>query len=155
MPSDKVVVFTDIDGTLIDINTGEYGKNTSELICTLKENNIPVVLASAKTWVEQNKIREDLGLTDPFIVENGGAIVIPKGYFPDNALKNIEYPLREIEETVKNSEYTNYKIRGDLRQTGQREIVHDTSITHTHKATSKVIIIELGKSANDIRTKLA
>lgn len=134
------VVFTDIDGTLVDISTAQYGMKTNELISIMKERNIPLVLASAKTRLEQNEIREDLGLSDPFIVENGGAIVIPKDYFPDNALKNIEYHLRETEETVK--EYTNYKIRGDLR-------------THTYKATSKVIIIELGKSANDIRTKLA
>ena len=85
------VVFTDIDGTLIDINTAHYGKKTKGLISSLKEKNIPLILASAKTWLEQNKIREDLGLFDPFIVENGGAIVIPKDYFDDSALKNIQY----------------------------------------------------------------
>lgn len=149
------VVFTDIDGTLADISTAQYGMETNKLISIMKEKHIPLVLTSAKTRLEQNKIREDLGLSDPFVVENGGAIVIPKGYFPDNALKKIEYPLRETEETEKESEYTNYEIRGDLKETGHREIVHDTSRTHTHKAISKVIIIELGKSANDIRTKLA
>lgn len=76
------VIFVDIDGTLIDINTGEYGENTKGLIYTLKENNIPVILCSAKTWAEQNKVREDLELSEePFIIENGGAIIIPKGYF--------------------------------------------------------------------------
>jgi len=121
----------------------------------MKEKNIPLVLTSAKTRLEQNAIREDLGLSDPFIVENGGAIVIPKGYFPDNALKNIEYPLRETEETEKESEYTNHEIGGDLREIARRKIVHDTSRTHTYKTISKVIIIELGKSANDIRAKLS
>jgi mannosyl-3-phosphoglycerate phosphatase family protein len=128
---------------------------TNELISVMKEKNIPLILTSAKTRLEQNKIREDLGLSDPFIVENGGAIVIPKGYFPDTALKNIEYPLRETEEIEKESEYINHKIGGDLRETGQREIVHDGSRTHPPKATSKVIIIEVGKSANDIRAKLS
>jgi mannosyl-3-phosphoglycerate phosphatase len=149
------VVFTDIDGTLVDINTAQYGMKTNELISVMKEKNIPLILTSAKTRLEQNKIREDLGLSDPFIVENGGAIVIPKGYFPDTALKNIEYPLRETEEIEKESEYINHKIGGDLRETGQREIVHDGSRTHPPKATSKVIIIEVGKSANDIRAKLS
>ncbi|HZA61363.1 MAG TPA: HAD-IIB family hydrolase [Nitrososphaeraceae archaeon] len=74
------VIFTDIDGTLIDINTGEY-QGTIKLVCILKNNNIPVILCSAKTWSEQNKIREDIGLNEPFIVENGGALIIPKGYF--------------------------------------------------------------------------
>src|ERR671919_689040 len=93
------VVFTDIDGTLVDINTAEYGKETDKLIRLIKERNIPLILASAKTRLEQNKIREDLGLSDPFVVENGGALVIPKGYFPDYALRDIKYPVRETQET--------------------------------------------------------
>src|ERR687896_1932995 len=103
MPFHKVV-FTDIDGTLVDINTAEYGKKTNELIRIMKEKNIPLILTSAKTRLEQNKIREDLGLTDPFIVENGGAIVIPKGYFPYSYLEDIQYPLREVEEQQKDTE---------------------------------------------------
>jgi mannosyl-3-phosphoglycerate phosphatase len=100
MPFHKVV-FTDIDGTLVDINTAEYGKETDKLIRLIKERNIPLILTSAKTRLEQNKIREDLGLSDPFIVENGGAMVIPKGYFPDYALRDIKYPLRETENGVR------------------------------------------------------
>lgn len=65
------VVFTDIDGTLVDIKTAEYGKETNNLIDLMKEKNIPLILTSAKTRLEQNNIREDLGLSDPFIVENG------------------------------------------------------------------------------------
>ena len=98
MPLHKVV-FTDIDGTLVDINTSEYGKETDKLIRLIKERNIPLILTSAKTRLEQNKFRKDLGLSDPFIVENGGAIVIPKGYFSDYALRDIKYPLRETQET--------------------------------------------------------
>jgi len=76
----KKVVFTDIDGTLTDIETGELGE-VKDLIRSLKNRNIPVILCSAKTRAEQIKIRRELGLTEPFIVENGGAIVIPKDYF--------------------------------------------------------------------------
>lgn len=76
-----VVVFTDIDGTLIDAFTREYGRST-ELVKRLSESSIPVVLCSSKTWSEQNAIRNDLDLErEPFIIENGGAIVIPDGYF--------------------------------------------------------------------------
>jgi mannosyl-3-phosphoglycerate phosphatase family protein len=74
------VIFTDIDGTLIDIKTGKY-QGTKKLVSILKKNNIPVILCSAKTWSEQNKIREDTRLNEPFIVENGGALIIPTGYF--------------------------------------------------------------------------
>ena len=119
-------MFTDIDGTLVDINTAEYGKETDKLIRLIKERNIPLILTSAKTRLEQNKIREDLGLFDPFIVENGGAIVIPKGYFPDYALRDIKYPLRETQE-IKNE---------------ARDINHE-------------IVVELGKPADYIRAKLS
>jgi len=135
MPFHKVV-FTDIDGTLVDINTAEYGKETNKLIHLMKEKNIPLILTSAKTRLEQNKIREDLDLSDPFIVENGGAIVIPKGYFPDNALRNIGYPLRETQETENEA----------------RDDVRDDTKDVNHKI---VIIIELGKSAGYIRAKLS
>jgi mannosyl-3-phosphoglycerate phosphatase family protein len=119
-------VFTDIDGTLVDINTAEYGKETDKLIRLIKERNIPLILTSAKTRLEQNKIRDDLGISDPFIVENGGAIVIPKGYFPDYALRDIKYPLRETQET----------------KNGAIDVNHE-------------IVVELGKPADYIRAKLS
>lgn len=119
-------MFTDIDGTLVDINTAEYGKETDKLIRLIKERNIPLILTSAKTRLEQNKIREELGISDPFIVENGGAIVIPKGYFPDYALRDIKYPLRETQETKNEA----------------RDVNHE-------------IVVELGKPADYIRAKLS
>jgi mannosyl-3-phosphoglycerate phosphatase len=77
----KTVVFSDIDGTLIDIFTRNYGKS-KELVKKLEESSIPVVLCSSKTWAEQDMIRKDLGLEgEPFIIENGGAVIIPDGYF--------------------------------------------------------------------------
>ena len=148
MPSHKVV-FTDIDGTLIDIDTGEYGKKTNELIHTIKENNIPLVLASAKTWVEQNKIREDLGLADPFVVENGGAIIIPKDYFPNFNLDDIQYPLREIG-----------RQENEVIKRGQKkEVIVTKERENKPKGGGNVpitmIVLELGKPADQIRTKLA
>jgi mannosyl-3-phosphoglycerate phosphatase family protein len=77
------VVFSDIDGTLIDIFTRKYG-NSKELVKRLSGFAIPVVLCSSKTWAEQDNIRKHLELEgEPCIVENGGAIVIPEGYFED------------------------------------------------------------------------
>ena len=79
------MVFTDIDGTLTDIITGEYGLSKG-LIRKLKQNNIPVVFCSAKTLAEQEKIRQDMGLREPLIVENGGAVIIPEDYFSPSSL---------------------------------------------------------------------
>ena len=139
---------------MVDINTAEYGKNTRKLIHLLKEKNIPLILTSAKTRLEQNKIRKDLGLSDPYIAENGGAVVIPKGYFSDSSLRDIEYPLREAEEIENEGAYTNDEKRRNLDDPEQSTTIHD-SRTHTTKKTSKVIVMELGESADSIRTKLS
>lgn len=42
---------------------------------------MPVVLCSAKTRAEILPLRGELGSEDPFIVENGGAVYVPQGYF--------------------------------------------------------------------------
>ena len=149
------VVFTDIDGTLIDINTAEYGKKTRGLISSLKEKNIPLILASAKTWLEQNKIREDLGLFDPFIVENGGAIVIPKGYFVDSALVDIQYSSRQAEEREKKVRNGNQIIRKDMRIINDTEFKHDDGRTKTPLTLTTVTVIELGNPVDNIRAKLS
>jgi mannosyl-3-phosphoglycerate phosphatase len=79
------VVFTDIDGTLTDINTGKYNLSKG-LIRELKESSIPVIFCSAKTFAEQEKIRKDIGLSEPLIVENGGAVMIPTDYFSPSTM---------------------------------------------------------------------
>ena len=149
------VVFTDIDGTLIDINTAHYGKKTKGLISSLKEKNIPLILASAKTWLEQNKIREDLGLFDPFIVENGGAIVIPNGYFDDSALKDIQYSSGQADERVKMVRNGNQIIRKDMRIIDDTESKHHDGRTKPPLTLTTVTVIELGKPVDNIRAKLS
>lgn len=76
------IVFTDIDGTLINIYTGRF-EGTDLLAKKLGKMNIPIIFCSAKTRSEQEYLRSKIGLTDPFIIENGGAVVIPEGYFDD------------------------------------------------------------------------
>ena len=77
----KQIVFSDLDGTLLDSRTYSYEKSL-QAIAQLKENDIPVIFCSAKTRAEQQIYRRILGLFHPFIVENGGAIFIPRNYFP-------------------------------------------------------------------------
>jgi len=77
----KQIIFTDLDGTLLDSVTYSYEKSLAALN-QLKEKGIPVIFCSAKTRAEQEAYRHKLGVFHPFIVENGGAIFIPQGYFP-------------------------------------------------------------------------
>jgi len=77
----KQIIFTDLDGTLLDSETYSYEKSLA-VIKRLKGNDIPIIFCSAKTRAEQEIYRRELGLFHPFIVENGGAIFIPRAYFP-------------------------------------------------------------------------
>ena len=77
----KQIVFTDLDGTLLDLVTYSYEKSIAG-VNRLKEIGVPLIFCSAKTRAEQEVYRHKLENFHPFIVENGGAILIPRGYFP-------------------------------------------------------------------------
>lgn len=76
----KRVIFTDLDGTLLDRSTYSYHQ-ALEAISLLKRKDVPLVFCSTKTRAEQELYRNELNIQDPFIVENGGAIFIPRDYF--------------------------------------------------------------------------
>jgi mannosyl-3-phosphoglycerate phosphatase len=76
----KLIVFTDLDGTLLDFLTYSFEKALPALQF-LKEKNIPLIICSSKTRKEIEYYRKKLGNDHPFISENGGGIFIPKDYF--------------------------------------------------------------------------
>jgi mannosyl-3-phosphoglycerate phosphatase len=75
-----LMVFTDLDGTLLDHETYSF-EPALPALKILKEKNIPLIACTSKTRAEIEKIRLLLQNNDPFISENGGAIFIPKDYF--------------------------------------------------------------------------
>jgi mannosyl-3-phosphoglycerate phosphatase len=80
----KLVVFTDLDGTLLDENYSfEPAKEALE---ELQRRNIPLVLCSSKTRAEIEYYRGLLKNTHPFVAENGGGVFIQKGYFEERFL---------------------------------------------------------------------
>jgi len=76
----KIIVFTDIDGTLLDSRTYSF-EAARPALRLLSEKNIPLVLCSSKTRVEIEHYRKKLDNRHPFISENGGGIFMPNGYF--------------------------------------------------------------------------
>ncbi len=82
LPNDlmKTIIFTDLDGTLLHPKTYSFQEATSALEL-IRERGIPLVLCSSKTRAEMEVYRKRLRNKDPFIVENGGAIFVPMGYF--------------------------------------------------------------------------
>ena len=68
----SIWVVSDVDGTLMDHS---YDLTPAiETIKILKKLFIPVILCTSKTAAEVEVIRNDLKLTDRYIVENGAAI---------------------------------------------------------------------------------
>ena len=76
----SVLIFTDLDGTLLDHHTYSF-EPALPALKALKEKNIPLIICTSKTRAEIEKWRLELDNDHPFISENGGAIFIPKGYF--------------------------------------------------------------------------
>jgi mannosyl-3-phosphoglycerate phosphatase len=75
------VVFTDLDGTLLDYDTYSF-EAAQPALTRLREKGIPVVFTTSKTRAETESLRARMGNTDPFITGNGGAVFIPVSYFP-------------------------------------------------------------------------
>jgi mannosyl-3-phosphoglycerate phosphatase len=80
MTTPKPIIFTDLDGTLLDRNTYSF-EAALPALRLIKQKGIPLVLVSSKTRAEMEFYKEQLGINHPFISENGGAVFIPKGYF--------------------------------------------------------------------------
>lgn len=74
------VVFTDLDGTLLDHATYRWDAAQGTLDA-LRCFRVPLVIVTSKTWAEVQPLRAKLGRRDPVVVENGGAIYLPAGYF--------------------------------------------------------------------------
>jgi mannosyl-3-phosphoglycerate phosphatase len=76
------IVFTDLDGTLLDYD-GYTWAAAGAAVRELLRCGGSIVFCSSKTLAEQRVYRRDLGIRDPMIVEDGSAVVIPRGYFPE------------------------------------------------------------------------
>ncbi|MBN2251806.1 MAG: mannosyl-3-phosphoglycerate phosphatase [Candidatus Altiarchaeota archaeon] len=76
----KKVIYTDLDGTLLDHDTYSH-EGAVPALDEIGKRDIPLVFCTSKTRAETEEWRRRLCIKDPFIPENGGAIYIPKGYF--------------------------------------------------------------------------
>ena len=76
--SRKPIVFTDLDGTLLDHHTYGYGP-VLPLLEKLKEIGVPVIANTSKTRSEWLHLAEELENESAFVVENGSAIYLPYG----------------------------------------------------------------------------
>lgn len=90
-----IVVFSDLDGTLLDHETYDFGPARPALD-RLARMKIPVILASSKTEAEMRPIAAAMGLAYPMIVENGAGIAEPDGHGADTSVDNAYQRIREL-----------------------------------------------------------
>lgn len=96
----QIIVFTDLDGTLLDHHTYSY-EQAVDLINELYQQAIPLIYSSSKTRVEIEPLRVATNNQHPFIVENGSAVYVPKNYFirkPHGTVLREDYWVKEFAE---------------------------------------------------------
>jgi mannosyl-3-phosphoglycerate phosphatase len=76
----QVLVFTDMDGTLLDHDTYSF-EAAQPALTRCRQLKIPVIPVTSKTRAEVIPLMTALGLDGPFIVENGAGVYVPAGYF--------------------------------------------------------------------------
>lgn len=74
------IVVTDLDGTLLDHHSYSW-QAAAATLAELKQQQIPIVINTSKTFKEVLELQKALGLESPFIVENGSAVFLPKTGF--------------------------------------------------------------------------
>lgn len=75
----KIIIFTDLDGTLLDHNDYSF-EDARPSLESIKRKSIPLIITTSKTRKEVENLQKILGIKEPFIVENGGGIFFPGGY---------------------------------------------------------------------------
>lgn len=76
----RIVIFTDLDGTLLHPVTYSYAA-AGQALEIIRRWRIPLVFCSSKTRAEIELFRMRIRNSHPFVTENGGGIFIPEGYF--------------------------------------------------------------------------
>lgn len=76
-----LILFTDLDGTLLNGESYAYDA-ALPVLQTLQQRGIPVIPVTSKTRAEVETLILQIGLTGPFVTENGSAIYIPRDTCP-------------------------------------------------------------------------
>lgn len=74
---DQYLIFTDLDGTLLDHYSYSWN-DAKPAISRAKHLGVPIIINTSKTRCEVRTLLENMGLEkQPYVVENGSAIVLP------------------------------------------------------------------------------
>ncbi|MGB8665929.1 MAG: mannosyl-3-phosphoglycerate phosphatase-related protein [Serratia inhibens] len=95
-PSPNLLIFTDLDGSLLDHHSYSW-QAAQPWLARLARTQTPLIIATSKTAAEVAPLQRQLGLSHwPFIAENGAQIVFPAQWRdrPDYPTKHLgaDYP---------------------------------------------------------------
>lgn len=139
------VVFSDLDGSLLDRRT--YSPEAARpALEALAETRVPLVFCTSQTRVEVEHHRRALGNEDPFVVENGGAIFIPRGYFPfPHALTRTDGPYAVLELGIRYERLL--RLFDDLRRTTGLQLRGFSDMTATEVSARTGLTLEAAERA--------
>ncbi|MEO1159286.1 MAG: HAD-IIB family hydrolase [Pseudomonadota bacterium] len=109
------VVFSDLDGTLLDHRDYTYAP-ALQALQQLQARNIPLILASSKTRAEMQPIGEDLGVAG-LVYENGAGVYWPGDINPGSTVlaEDISYAdIRQFMDTLPAGLRRHLKGLGDM-----------------------------------------
>ena len=77
----RYLVSTDLDGTLLDHYSYDW-RAAEPAITKLLRDGTPIIINTSKTAAEVLQLQQAMGIEQPFVVENGSALYLPKSLFP-------------------------------------------------------------------------
>ncbi len=133
----KWVVFTDLDGTLLDHSTYSY-EAAEPALEQLRQNAIPVILNSSKTRPEMEALRYSLENEDPFIVENGAAVIVPKHTFEtaEDAVITFAQPREVLLEVLWGLRHEGFRFKS-FNDFTVAELARETGLTNVKAEMAK------------------
>jgi len=101
------VLFTDLDGTLLDFDTYRPSPEALEALSLVARNNILTVPVSSKTAAEVRPLLRELKLPGPAVVEGGPVMVLA-----DGSEEVVGRPRSELLEVLDRLRSTGWPLRG-------------------------------------------
>jgi len=146
------IIFSDLDGTLLDHKTYTFDP-ALEALSIIKSRQIPLILSSSKTRAEIERIQSHLTLKDPFIFENGS------GVFYDNQVVSFGINLTEIHNKItplqKNFNFNCYSlltIKQAIHYTGLTE--EEAKLSQQRQFSEPIIWLDDDERKNDFLEKI-
>jgi mannosyl-3-phosphoglycerate phosphatase len=138
-----IVLFTDLDGSLLDECTYSPGP-ALESLQRIRALGLPLVFCTSKTRAEVEHWRSALSNSHPFITENGGALFVPHGYFPADFGAHLHRDAYEVFEFG-----TPYSNLVDALHDASRET--DCRVRSFHDMTAEEVSLRYGLSPEQSR----